>query len=442
MKKAAIAVGLFVVLVVLTYCGVIAIAERGRETIAARWRTLEPDETFAAKFPPVAEKNDVAERLEAAAIPLGIGLMPKLEMDRLGQDAIDAKPFVEVRTAANSWVKKEVESIGDSIGAPPDKVTRYLSERRKGIDDVLAILDEGKAPLWPVVKEGPPALRPIPNYSAQMHLSRILSAAALDAQRNGDGARAWRCERALWTLAKGALSRPELISQLIGVAIVRGVAGVSRKLDGPLPSWFDELQEFDFHRSMLDSCRAEWNASEETIFDDEFIEQLRTDAKSEHADLGHIVRDLAMRPLIRWGTMEMERATVDELLKIAKAEPCDIDSRAISTAIESNASSIARGIAGGYLPSTHTVFSRVANAQIAIEGTAKIVALKERRSSSRDHSWPVGAADLTSSQCSGARWRYTRSEDGSIRFAFDGRVDVPPGFRGYAIPTEYIGAPQ
>jgi hypothetical protein len=230
-----------------------------------------------------------------------------------------------------------------------------------------------------------------------------------------------------------------MISQLIGVALARGVAGVSRKLDGRVPTWFHELEVFDFQRAMLDSCRAEWSASEEAIFGDEFVEEMRAYARSENANIGELVRDVAMRPFIRWGATEMERVTVEELLKLEKAEPCDIDSKAISASIESKVSPLARRIAGDFLPSTPTAFSRVANARIAIEGTAKVVALKERRSASPEHSWPVGAAGLTSSHCSGARWRYERYEDGSVRLSFDGKVDLPPGFRGYRIPNEYVG---
>ena len=441
MKKAVIAVGLLVALVVLVYGAVIAMAGSGRDAIAARWRTLESDEAFAKKFPPVREKNDVAVRLEVAAIPLGIGLMPMPEMSLLDPGTIDSKRFGGFRTAADSWLRAVVESPRDAIPAPPEAVTRYLADHREAIDEVLAILDEGRAPVWPLLNEGEASLRPIPNLMGQMNLSRVLAADSLEAARSGDRDRAWRCQRAVWTMAKGTLSRPEMISQLIGVATARSVAGVARKLDGPVPTWLNELEVFDFQRAMLDSCRAEWSASEEAVFGDQFIEEMRAAGRSENANIGEIVRDVAMRPFIRWGVTEMERATVGELVKLEKAEPCDIDGKAIAASIESNVPSIARRLGGDFLPSTHTAFSRVANARIAIEGTAKIVALKERRSYSAEHSWPAGAADLTSSQCSGARWRYERSEDGSIRFAFDGKINLPAGFRGYKIPNEYVGVP-
>jgi len=49
----------------------------------------------------------------------------------------------------------------------------------------------------------------------------------------------------------------------------------------------------------------------------------------------------------------------------------------------------------------------------------------------------MSADDLTASRCSDARWRYERTEDGSIRFAFDGKVDRPAAYQGHWVPLEY-----
>lgn len=437
MKKVALALAFAIALVALTYGVAGLLASNGRGAIAESWRTLESDEAFAAKFPAVAAKNDVAARLEAAAVPLGIGMMPRQEMDQLEEGTIDFARFAAFKQGVDAWITATVESPDDTIAAPPEEVSRYLAEHRAAIDAVLEILDHGEPPLWPVSRDGQPALRPIPNLMGQMQLSRILGAASLEATRTGDDARAWRCQQAAWTVAKGTLSRPEMISQLIGVAIARGVAGVSRKLDGPAPAWFHELGNFDFHRSMLDSCRSESNASSEAASADVFIEEMRAAARSENAHVGEILREAAMRPFVRWGITEMERVTVEELLRIEKADPCDIDSRAISAAIESRVPRLARALGGDFLPSTHAAFARVASVKIAIEGTTKVVELKARRAASPDGAWPVSADDLATSSCSRARWRYERHDDGSVRLVFDGKVDVPAGAKGYRIPLEY-----
>lgn len=440
MKKFAIVAGFVVMLVALVYALAGTLAANSSREVAESWRMLESDDAFAAKFPPVREKNAVAAALERAAIPLGIGLMPKPEMDSLEEGELDAARWARFKQAADPWITSTVEAPDDTIGAPPEEVAAYLEQHRAGLDALLDVLESGMSPLWPLTVEGDPMQRPLPNLLGQMNLSRLLSAASLEAKRAGDGARAWRCQRAAWTVAKGTLSRPEVISQLIGVAIVRGVAGVSRKLDGPAPAWFGELVRYDLHRSMLDSCRAEWSASSEAIHGTHVVEELRVAASAENASLGGILRDAAMRPFVEWGLAEMEQVTVEELLKLEKADPCEIDSLAIAASIDSRVPRLARFLGGDFLPSTHSAFSRVAGARIAVEGTAKIVELKARRGASPDTAWPLAADDLSGSSCRDARWRYERAADGSIRFAFDGRVDVAPGFRGYAIPTEYRAA--
>ncbi|MBI2214865.1 MAG: hypothetical protein HYU52_14555 [Acidobacteria bacterium] len=438
MKKVATVVGFVVVLVALVYGIVGMLASNASSAIAKKWRTIESDEAFAAKFPPVKAKNDVATALEGAAMTLGIGMMPKPELDALAEGSIDKAQFVRFKQAADGWIQASVEAPDDSITAPPEEVSRYLEENRAPIDMLLATLERGDAPRWPVSFEGNSQSRPLPNLLGQMQLSRLLSAVSLSAKRAGDDARAWRAQGAAWTLAKGMLSRPEMISQLIGVALVRGIAGVSRKLEGPTPAWFGEVERFDFHRSMLDSCRAEWNASSEAVFGAGFVEQMRDAARAESPHVGRIVREVATRPFVQWGLTEMENVTVDELLKLQRAEPCDIDSRAIAASIESRVPRIARVIAGDFLPSTHLAFSRVAMAKIAIEGTSKIVELKARRTATADRAWPDQADDLATSSCSRTRWRYERNGDGSIRLVFEGKVDVPRGTQGYSIPTEYL----
>lgn len=437
MRKVVLALSVLVAFVVLVYGVVILLAGKGREEIAERWRTLGSDEQHAAKFPEVREKNEAAAKLEAAAIPLDIGMMPRTEMDEVEGGALDQRRIADFKKASDDWVKAAIESGDDTIPPPPPVVASYLGENRVAIDGVVDLLSNGEPPLWTMRTEGPAMTRPIPNLLGQMQLAAVLGAAGFEAELAGDHVRAWRTQHALWTLAKGTLSRPEMICQLIGVALTRRVAGVTRKLEGPAPAWFAELEGFDFHRAMIDSSRSEWTASSEALNEDNFLEELRASARPENAHLFGVVRDVAIRPFIRWGITEMERATVEELVRLEKVEPCGIDSAAISAAIGDRLPTLARKFGGDFLPSTHTALSRAASLEIAIEGSSKILALKSRRDAAPDRAWPDTAADLAASRCSDARWNYARAADGSMRFAFDGKVDRPAAYQGHWVPLEY-----
>ncbi|MGK2858421.1 MAG: hypothetical protein ACSLFQ_14570 [Thermoanaerobaculia bacterium] len=436
MKKVLFVVALIVAVVILTYTIVIVLADSGREEIAERWRTLESDEAHAVKYPAVPEKNEAAAKLEAAAIPLGISMTPRVESERLGEVTVNSKEFDEFKRAVTDWTTEVIESVDDGIAPLPPGVGEYLRAHRAEIDAIAELIATEGTPLWPMHVEGYAQLRPLPNLLGQMNLGRVLAAASLEAQLAGEPARAWRYQQAQWSVAKGSLSRPEVISQLIGIALARRVAGLGRKLDGPAPEWFAEMERFDFHRAMLDACRGEWTGTSEATFDDSFLEELRASAQSEHANLFRIVGSLAARPFVAWGITAMERVTVEELLRLEKADPCSIDSQAISAAMDARIQPLAKKLGGDFLPSTHAALSRAASVEIAIEGTSKIVALKSRRDAA-SRVWPAAADDLAASRCSDARWNYARTADGSVHFAFDGKVDRPSGYQGYWVPLEY-----
>ena len=300
MKKVMLAVVLVVAVVVLLYGVVLVLTESKRETIAERWRTLESDEALAAKFPEIREANDVATKLETAAIPLGIVLTPMTGVEQPGEVIINTKAFEAFKKASGDWEAAIIESVDDGIAPIPPEVAGYLGDHRAEIDAISSVLTADGPPRWPMLVDGPAALRPIPNLLGQMNLGRALAAASFEAQLAGDRDRAWRYEQAQWTVAKGLLARPEMISQLIGIALSRRVAGVARKLDGPAPPWFEEMERFDFHRAMLDACRGESSAFSEALSGDAFLEGLRASAQSGNAEQLGVIRDLATRSFIAW----------------------------------------------------------------------------------------------------------------------------------------------
>ncbi|MHB9001712.1 MAG: hypothetical protein ACYC9N_19605, partial [Thermoanaerobaculia bacterium] len=92
------------------------------------------------------------------------------------------------------------------------------------------------------------------------------------------------------------------------------------------------------------------------------------------------------------------------------------------------------------LPRLANALSRAASADVAVEGTSRILALKAARNADPLRAWPASFAS-DSSICTDAQWAYQRGPDGTALLQFTGRVDMPPGFIGPKIPLEYRGAP-
>src|SRR5213075_750156 len=93
-------------------------------------------------------------------------------------------------------------------------------------------------------------------------LMKLFIARSLSKTANRD-ATSWDDLHANWLLAQPLLRRPELISQLVGLAGVRMTNAAAAKMPLPVPSWFNELQSFDYRHAFVGSYQNEawmtWN---------------------------------------------------------------------------------------------------------------------------------------------------------------------------------------
>lgn len=83
-----------------------------------------------------------------------------------------------------------------------------------------------------------------------------------------------------------------------------------------------------------------------------------------------------------------------------------------------------------------STFGRAAAAEIAIEGTSKVLAAKQARQSAQP--WPSQLPGIERSACKDAQWIYSPNDASLPLLRFNGRapqVDVAGATR---IPTEYV----
>ncbi|MFP5247492.1 MAG: hypothetical protein ACLGH0_12430 [Thermoanaerobaculia bacterium] len=194
-----------------------------------------------SQFPPRAQ-SAAATQLVALAAPLGIDFTPAKKW---------TPPSALQATA--DYVRQEQASASSAIAPPPDEVARYLAEHATELDAVREHLLRGGTVEWPLdLTQGMQA--PIPNLLAHMHLGRVLIARGL-------ATRSWEELHAAWALTQSLRSRPELITQLIALAIARGVNAAAWKLPPPAPPWFAELRATDHERLLARGMQAEtWMA--------------------------------------------------------------------------------------------------------------------------------------------------------------------------------------
>lgn len=86
----------------------------------------------------------------------------------------------------------------------------------------------------------------------QMNVARALVASALTKARGNDLA-AWDDLHAVWKLARSLEHHPQMMAQTAVLTMARMINAVAWKMPLPAPAWFNELQERDNVRPLLDA---------------------------------------------------------------------------------------------------------------------------------------------------------------------------------------------
>ena len=186
-------------------------------------RGLGSVESVSARYPE-REPNAAARRLAELALPLGIDFTPK---------AVQTLPQRE-RQSAHDWLKRGHESASMAVGPLPEDVARYLELHGAQLDAVRDHLLAGGPLAWAMGRRDDA----IPNLQAHMQLARLLVV-------RGAATGSWPDLEAAWRLSRALQARPELISQLIALAIARSVNAAAWKMPLPAAAWLPELRQVD-----------------------------------------------------------------------------------------------------------------------------------------------------------------------------------------------------
>ena len=316
--------------------------------------------------------SDGARRMVTLAAPLGISF-----------DRSTAEPDA-VRTAIGEYVKAEHVRSESAIGEPPANVLSYISAHEAAIDALRDHLLHGDPIEWEVdLSRGIDA--PLPNLLGHIHVAKLLTTRALLRARNND-VRAWDDLHAAWRLTHSLEARPELISQLIVLAMSRMVNAAAWKLPAASVAWLDEMRNVDQRRLLLGGFQFDtwmlWRHGEEST-------------------KGALVT--IARPYLRWSVAHMtdhQRRIAEE---IAATTTCGFDGAAFSQHVTE---SIPRW----------NVFARVATPDLGSVWQKAFRTIAEREATMNAMRIAHGQPIIAKSVCSDGAWQYT---NGRLSFSRD-----------------------
>ena len=218
----------------------------------ADWRKEfgDPDLTLAAF--PSHEDNEKAVRLIELARTVGIDLARHKSQQPSGES--DDKRASS--RAISHYDEAELTRPGGIVEPPPEAVRAFLEARDREIGDVVSFLSTSEPPAWKVdALLGYEA--PIPNLLGQLRLQRLLVAQALNRAQLGRENEAEQVFQASWNLNASLRDRPDVISQLIAIAIARMQAGLARRLPLDPAPWHERLVDHDYRASVLRALEVE-----------------------------------------------------------------------------------------------------------------------------------------------------------------------------------------
>ena len=104
------------------------------------------------------------------------------------------------------------------------------------------------------------------NVAMYRSLTRMFVASALGRARQQD-ADAWDDLRAAWNLTKSLDGYPHLILRVVAMSMTRAINAVAWKMPLPVPAWFEEVQDRDFVRPLLETLQSEnWRTWRHQMF--------------------------------------------------------------------------------------------------------------------------------------------------------------------------------
>lgn len=395
---------------------VLAILGATREkAVRARWaQSMGSLEDFQ-KGLPVTGKNGEAKALESLAGRLGMGQEKSRD------------PWETAKGPVTDYLAAELEKPSPAVAPPPAAVASYLSDHSDAIASVRKQLLERAAPVWE--SRGRDFYdAPIPGLITLLGVQKTLAAEALSAIERGEDGLAAEDLEASWRLHLALAGRPEMISAVIDMALLRYQAGVLRKLSNPSPAWRERLGAVDPGAQLLRGYKLEACAILEAGNSTNWTRVVTSDPGVHHGIVAW-----ASRGYVRLCAAEGADTLLDMVELLRASDPCATDTK---ERVDEIVGGIPRWnfFARIALPNLATSWGRADRMKLDLELTDKVLQAREARSLNGGR-WPEALPGLEASPCAGERWTYTLTPE-RVTLAFSGDVRVETG-KTLVLPRTY-----
>jgi len=425
LKRLGVAIAVLAVALVLWLFVGNDVANRRLIAVEKAWSEAPGSlDDFPKRHPAVAT-NEAARRLESAAEALDVDLRPRFRSK--SEDSKRSRSAAETAKAVSAYLDASFADPDGAASPPSGEAEAVLAKMAPGLVPIAELLSKEK-PVW-LEEIGRGYEAPIPNLLGQLRLQRILLASALRLSSRGDPRGAEALLDASWTLNGSLVTRPELISQLIAIAVGRMEAGVLRKVPVEPGRWIPRLSARDARKGLVEAFTAEaW------VFRDAVLRGALLDPDGTARSRRPRLLEFLSEPYLKVQAASL-LGTLREFVRESKAAPI--------TGFTSESRDETAESPGGFsdvmsrlmLPNMENARLRADRAAVDLDLTRKVLELRAARGTAKE--WPATVPGMETSVVKDARWVYTRTPDGRATIELSRRLDWGNTF-GLVLPSRWV----
>jgi hypothetical protein len=412
LKIAVVAVVVGVCLVLLWLVAAPAYASRRQRQVEKDWvQSFGTLQHLLARYPKT-DTNETAHRLEELVKPLGLDLTPRDPEESIRGASRESSSADREWPALSPYLSSQLEKAEAAIDAPPVDVERFLTSHANDLRVLEEELLRSEPPRW----NFDPAFRwrfepvslskrqPIPSFLAMLKLQRVFLAKALVECRAVNSDAAGRALDASWKLNQWMRETPDLMCQLIALAIARMQIGTLRKVEVDASVWRPRLTEHDYKQSAFDTqLRDLWPSP------DRYRELEEIKSRSEKSAL----KRLENRFEEPYANIVWSDATEKMRLAYLRIKASPVMGKDLwdeTYGPEKNASDILVAI---QMPNMVDCFKRVDRLVIESELTDKVLQARQLRHEN-NLKWPPFVPGIEATRFPDAKWIYSVSSEGAM----------------------------
>ena len=352
---------------------------------------------------PKSGMNETARRLEEITTRLGIfNPMPNRLYD--GGRKRGTGPFATVDVPIH--VLSHLRKPSDEIDEAPAELQRYLQNHRADLDELYSLIQQSDVPRWETDLSQLVGA-PLPQLFYHRQLQGLIALDILEKTRTGENESALRALESSWRINQFLQDRPELLSQMVGISILKLQVEAMRKMKGVPVEWWRRLDVQTWQQSFLRAMELDAVVTSRYVTD------------SNHplpspAWFNPLVNSPLGKPLRRLAGIEILELSGEIFSLIKRSNLCSLSP---DTMLKEEEGSRSRWNLGTHYGYTNYLRARWLSMETlaGAELSRKILQVKAARDSAKDREWALQLAPMKSSLCPEAEWVHDVGHDGRIQ---------------------------